>query len=296
MLIHRVLTALIAVPIILAAVWFGPPWITALAGVAAVVGVWEAYRLYSRGVASNDGITAQGLPTALGGIWSAALVLGGELAATPYDFAKTATAICIAGCIVGALWMIAAWRGRRWINAALWLVLPPVCIGGGLACAVALRGVEQTPVVHSLMPAQIANAGIGLWWLLLGILTVYAADTGAFSVGRLIGRHRMAPAISPGKTWEGAAGGMASAVIAAVALGMGTPLGLEVWQAAVAGVILGVVSPAGDLTESMVKRWAGVKDSGAIFPGHGGMLDRLDSLLPSFIVVYVMAAFFSAAK
>lgn len=296
MLIHRVLTALVAVPIILAAVWFGPPWVTALAGIAAVIGVWEAYRLYSLGATGNDGITGNGLPTALGGIWSAALVLGGELAATPYDFAKTAVAICVAGCIVSTLWMIAAWRGRRWVNAALWLVLPPVCVGGGLACAVALRGIEQTPVADSLIPVQIANAGTGLWWLLLGILTVYAADTGAFSVGRLIGRHRMAPAISPGKTWEGTAGGMASAVIAAVVLGMNIPLGLAVWQAVVTGVILGIVSPAGDLMESMAKRWAGVKDSGAIFPGHGGMLDRLDSLLPSFIVIYMMAALFSAAK
>lgn len=296
MLIQRALTALVAVPIILATVWFGPPWITALAGMAAAIGVWEAYRLYSLGTTGNGGIAAKELPTALGGIWSAALVLGGELAATPCDFAKTAAAICIAGCIATTLWMIAAWRGRHWMIAAFWLILPPVCIGGGLACAVALRDIEQTPVADSLIPAQIANAGTGLWWLLLSIFTVYAADTGAFFVGRLIGRHRMAPAISPGKTWEGAAGGMASAVVAAIALGLGTPLGLEVWQAAVTGVILGIVSPAGDLMESMAKRWAGVKDSGAIFPGHGGMLDRLDSLLPSFIVVYVMAAFFSAAK
>ena len=106
----------------------------------------------------------------------------------------------------------------------------------------------------------------------------------------------MAPNISPGKTWEGAAGGLVGAVIVALALGTVSPLSLEVWQAAVTGVILGVVSPAGDLMESKVKRWAGVKDSGSIFPGHGGMLDRLDSLLPSFIVVYVMAVVFTAAN
>ena len=106
----------------------------------------------------------------------------------------------------------------------------------------------------------------------------------------------MAPNVSPGKTWEGAAGGLAGAVIAATLLGIFTPLGLQVWQAAVTGVILGVVSPAGDLLESKVKRWAGAKDSGNIFPGHGGMLDRLDSLLPSFIVVYVMAVCLTAVN
>lgn len=296
MLIHRVLTALVTVPIILAAVWFGPPWITALAGVAAVIGVWESYRLYPRCVAQGSGISVKGLPAPLGAIWSAALVLGGELAATPYDFAKTAVAICVAGFIVGGLWMIAAWRGQRPALAAAWIYLTPMYVGGALACAVALRGIESIPDSHSMVPSQLAGMGIGLWWLLLAILAVYAADTAAYFVGRLIGRRRMAPNISPGKTWEGAAGGLGGAVIVALALGMVSPLSLEVWQAAVTGVILGVVSPAGDLMESKVKRWAGVKDSGSIFPGHGGMLDRLDSLLPSFIVVYVMAVVFTSAN
>ena len=296
MLVHRVLTALVAVPIILAAVWFGPPWITALASVAAVVGVREAYRLYPMTELQGSGIAVKGLPTPLGGVWAAALVLGGELAATPYDFAKTVVAICLAGCIVSALWMIAAWRGRRAIVAASWLVLPPVYIGGGLASAVALRGIGPEASAGSLIPLRIADAGVGLWWLLLGILVVYAADTAAFFTGRLVGRRPMAPSISPGKTWEGVAGGLIGASAAAIALSLVAPLGLEVWQAAAIGVILGIVSPAGDLIESKVKRWAGVKDSGAIFPGHGGMLDRLDSLLPSFIVVYVMAVYLTAAN
>lgn len=294
MLIHRVLTALVAVPIILAAVWFGPPWISALAGLAAVIGVWESYRLYPQGVAQGSGISVKGLPAPLGAIWSAALVLAGELAATPYDFAKTALAICVAGSIVGGLWMIAAWRGKRPALAAAWLYLTPMYVGGALACAVALRGIESVSDSPALW--QLDGMGIGLWWLLLAILAVYAADTAAYFVGRRIGRRRMAPNISPGKTWEGAAGGLVGAVIVALALGTVSPLSLEVWQAAVTGVILGVVSPAGDLMESKVKRWAGVKDSGSIFPGHGGMLDRLDSLLPSFIVVYVMAVVFTAAN
>ena len=296
MLIHRVLTALVAVPVILAAVWFGPPWITALAGVAAVIGVWEAYRLYPLAVSESGADSTKGLPSPPGGVWAAALVLAGELAATPYDFAKATVAICVAGCIVGGLWMIAAWRGKRPALAAAWLYLTPVYVGGALACAVALRGIEPVSDSHSLAPPQLDGMGIGLWWLLLAILAVYAADTAAYFVGRLIGKRRMAPNISPGKTWEGAAGGLAGAVIVALALGMVSPLSLEVWQAAVTGVILGVVSPAGDLMESKVKRWAGVKDSGAIFPGHGGMLDRLDSLLPAFIAVYVIAVVFTAAN
>lgn len=295
MLLHRVLTALIAVPIILAAIWSGPPWITALAVLAAAIGVWETYRMYPLAVSEGGNASAKGLPTLLGGVWSGALVLGGELAATPYDFAKATITICVAGCIVGGLWMIAAWRGKRPVATVAWLCLTPMYIGGSLAGAVALRGLEQVSSDAVVSPL-LAGASIGLWWLLLAILGVYAADTAAYFVGRQVGRHRMAPSISPGKTWEGAAGGLAGAVIVAVLAGSLTPLELEVWQAAVTGVILGTVSPAGDLFESKVKRWAGVKDSGVIFPGHGGMLDRLDSLLPCFIVLYLVAVYFAAVN
>ncbi len=298
MLLHRVLTALVGVPIILAAIWFGAPWLTLLVVAAAAIGVWEAYRIHPangtdtvndepNGVA-NAGTTR--LPALLGGVWAVALVLAGELAASPEDFAIAAAAICTVGSIAGGLWMIAAWRGRRPATAATYLIIAPVYVGGGLACALAMRGIGPAPEAGGV------TAQLGLWWLLLAILTVYAADTGAYTVGRLIGRHSMAPIVSPGKTWEGAAAGLVGAVIAAIALALLTPLTLDVWQAALIGVILGIVSPAGDLLESMAKRWAGVKDSGSLFPGHGGMLDRLDSLLPSFIVVYIMAAYSAAAN
>ena len=209
-------------------------------------------------------------------MWALALVLAGELAARPADFGIAALAIIIAGAVASGLWMIAAWHGRRpqAAVAAVYLVAAPAYIGGALAGAVALRGISEA----------------GVWWLLLGILTVYAADTGAYAVGRWFGRHPMAPGISPGKSWEGAAGGMVGAIIAAVALALLTPLPLQVWQSAAIGVILSVAAPAGDLLESKVKRLAGAKDSGSLFPGHGGMLDRLDSLLPALVIVYLLAA------
>ena len=323
MLRHRVLTALVGVPAILAAIWFGPPLLTLVAAAAAVIGVREAYRLYPLAAAhhnDNDSDNATGgsgngdsdnrnsdsdgngngnsvngdvdcngnaippppvtaLPVLLGGTWAVALVLAGALAVRPTDFVIAAAAIIIAGAIIGALWLIAAWRGRRLRLAIAWLLLPPAYIGGALAAAVALRGLGE----H------------GVWWLLLAILAVYATDTGAYAVGRLLGRHPMAPAISPGKNWEGAAGGLVAAVIAAILMGILMPLPLQVWQSAAIGVILGIVSPVGDLLESKAKRLAGVKDSGNLFPGHGGMLDRLDSLLPSLTIVYLLAAATPAA-
>ena len=340
MLLHRVLTALVGVPVVLACIWFGPPWITLLASVAAVVGVREAYRLLPvrDPTPEDDDSGDTPLPLLLGGTWAVALVLAGELAVRPEDFAWAVLGICIAGVIVSGLWMIAAWHGQRPLAAAGYLVLSPVYIGGALAAAAALRGINRLPSLwrtkveepapplsvppiveddglgeafETVYEAPYDDGGVwllpditgadfareltaltetGCWWLLLAILTVYAADTGAYAAGRLFGRHRMAPSISPGKTWEGTAGGMLFAVFAAVMLGVLFPLRLEIWHLAVIGVILGAVSPIGDLVESKIKRLADAKDSGNLFPGHGGMLDRLDSLLPSLIAVYVLAA------
>lgn len=345
MLLHRVLTALVGVPVVLAAIWFGPPWLTIIAAIAAVIGVWEAYRLYPPVSPADADSPPTPLPILLGGAWTVALVLAGELAVKPRDFGLAAATICVVGCIIGGLWMIAAWRGRHPIAAAIYLAMPPTYIGGALACAVALRGIIGERIVLPLegvtsadvsglspspdieenglgepleIPPEAATESIGSWFLpdiagvefaqsvanltdlgcwllLLTVLTVYAADTGAYAVGRLIGRRRMAPGISPGKTWEGTAGGLAAAIIAAVALGVLFPLQIQIWQAALIGVILGAVSPAGDLLESKVKRLADAKDSGNLFPGHGGMLDRLDSLLPSVAIVYILAVTITVA-
>ena len=344
MLLHRVLTALVGVPIVLLSIWFGPPWLTILVAAAAVIGVWEAYRLYPPAGGAEGDAAPTPLPILLGGAWAVALVLAGELAVKPRDFAWAAAVICLVGAITGILWMIAAWRGGRPVTAVAYLVIPPVYVGGALSCVLALRGIvgekirlplgEATSIPNYSLPLSIEENGAsepleilpptptdvdgswalpdiagtefaqsvanltetGCWWLLLAILTVYAADTGAYAVGRLIGRHRMAPNISPGKTWEGTAGGMAAAVIAATALGILFPLQLQIWQAALIGVILGVASPVGDLLESKLKRLAGAKDSGNLFPGHGGMLDRLDSLLPSVAIVYIFAVAITVAN
>lgn len=340
MLLHRVLTALVGIPVVLACIWFGPPWITVLAAIAAVLGVREAYRLWPANRDSGDGdgpSPTTHLPILLGGTWAVALVLAGQLAVRPEDFGWAALVICITGVVIASLWMVAAWRGRRLAAGAAYLVLSPTYIGGALASAAALRGIDgvsrrwwsagETEAGPSAVEAIVEDDGIseayevgtavanseggywllpdivgstlardvalltetGCWWLLMGILTVYAADTGAYAVGRLIGTHRMAPNLSPGKTWEGTAGGLVSAVVATVVLGALFPLKLDIWQLLIIGVILGAISPVGDLLESKLKRLADAKDSGNLFPGHGGMLDRLDSLLPTFIVVYALA-------
>jgi len=122
---------------------------------------------------------------------------------------------------------------------------------------------------------------------------VFAGDTAAYFVGRLVGRHKLAPTISPGKTWEGFAAGLfASVLVAFIALYEERDEFLTVGQALVLGLVIGLAGPAGDLFESAVKRDMRVKDAGRLLAGHGGMLDRIDSLLfASVAAFYVVAAF-----
>ena len=132
----------------------------------------------------------------------------------------------------------------------------------------------------------------GRSWIIALLAVTFATDTAAYAVGRLIGRHRMAPRISPGKTWEGAAGGYVAGVAAAVI----APLALGI-EPSVAGLItialtLPAAAEVGDLLESALKRRIGVKDTSRLLPGHGGLLDRMDSLLVAGPLLYWLLQWF----
>jgi phosphatidate cytidylyltransferase len=128
----------------------------------------------------------------------------------------------------------------------------------------------------------------GSWWILLLLLIIWAADIGAYFSGRAIGGKKLAPTISPGKTWAGFFGGLISAALVAAVAGTFLPgIDASLLQLAILGTLTAVVSVGGDLFISMHKRTVGLKDTGRIFPGHGGVLDRLDSLLagaPFFVL------------
>ena len=132
-------------------------------------------------------------------------------------------------------------------------------------------------------------------YLLLLYVMMWANDTGAYLVGSLIGKHKMCPRISPGKTWEGLAGGMLLTIAAAygVIYCLPIPIGLSSIEVALAAVVLSAAGTLGDLFESVLKRAAGAKDSGRVLPGHGGVLDRLDSLLLAiptyFLLLYLLS-------
>lgn len=163
-----------------------------------------------------------------------------------------------------------------WLLAFVWLLAAPARHRHWLALLCGLM--VLIPAFVALGRLQSAADGfargpVTVLWL---ALMVSAADVGAYFAGRRFGRHRLAPSVSPGKTWEGATGGMAATGL--VAWVGAAHFGLPLLPSIAFGLGIAAVSVVGDLTESMFKRAASLKDSGAILPGHGGMLDRLDSV------------------
>lgn len=132
----------------------------------------------------------------------------------------------------------------------------------------------------------------GEWWMLTVLCGVWFADSGAFFIGRRFGRHKLSPRLSPKKTWEGYFGGVAAGVLFGALFGglwgLGVTQGSTITpgSGAILGLLMGVLTPLGDLGESMIKRQAGIKDSGTFFPGHGGAFDRIDSWVWAAIIGY----------
>lgn len=193
--------------------------------------------------------------------------------------------------IGGAVLLMLSFCGlyfRKSLDGALvdWALTlaPAFYLGGPLSFFLLLRGMEPGLVIPLTVPR-------GTWWLLVTLLGVWGFDAAAFFCGRYFGRHRLAPLISPAKTWEGVLGGLLFSVIASLILTV-VPLGVPWPIAILLGLCIGIFATLGDLAESLLKRQTHVKDSGQIIPGHGGMLDRIDSLLFAVMIVFIFAQFF----
>jgi phosphatidate cytidylyltransferase len=258
-LLRRVATALVALPALLAALFLGPPVLgIAVVAVALVLGLVEFYGL----------LRARDLrPLTSAGFLVAAFVFGSVVSP--------------------------GWYAPFWPLAVLLLLLPLLARGGDLAqtapaAAGTLLGAVYLGALGGAMAALLAldPPAEGAWRMVLLLAIVMASDTFAFFVGHGVGRHRLAPAISPGKTVEGALGGLLGGVVGALVVRrLGLPH-LPLVHATLLGVGVAALGILGDLCESLLKRWAGVKDSGRLFPGHGGMLDRIDGLLFGAPVLY----------
>ena len=256
-----------------AAILAGPPWLTLLGLAGGMVAMLEAYRLTPVGVGR--------MPLVLGLLAVVALLLAAEAASGTADFLSASGIVLGFWALAASLWFVAAYEGERPVAAFLLLLFAPVCVGFLLGHGLAL---------YDLSPGVDGGTTAGRNWLLFTLAGTSASDTGAYAVGRLIGRRQMAPRLSPSKTWEGSAGGFVASLAAMIAVGVLLDLGVRFREYAVIAIVVAVVAQAGDLFESFVKRGAEVKDSGSIMPGHGGLLDRIDSLIFALPAVYYLLA------
>jgi len=260
-----------------------------LAGLLAIVasiGAWEFFR-----IARAGGLT----PLEDVGIALAGLI---PLAVHASFLGIRFPSLTIAATVVVATLGLTIWlRGvdGNPLGAAASTILGAIYTGGMLSFGYALR---YHP--YAFADARVGwGSGVtiasGALLLMLPLLVTWASDIGAYAVGRLIGRHKLIPSVSPGKTIEGSIGGLVASVIVALAFGNGVlrhdaQLGFKwyPWGLILFGAAVSVAAQIGDLAESLLKREAGVKDSSRILPGHGGILDRLDSLFFVLPVSYLL--------
>ena len=252
MLKTRVITACILGLLLLLGLFLLPPlWAVLAFGLVFTLGAWEW-----AGFGRLHGVISRGLYTL--GI-ALLLLLAWRFSESPAHLMVLLGAACV-------------W----WLIALGWLVLAPARHRSMLALVCGCA--TLAPAFVALTRLQVSTAGFArgpliVLWL---VLMVCAADIGAYFAGRAFGRHKLAPRVSPGKTWEGAVGGLF--MVALIALGGAAYFGLPALIVVPFGCAVGIFSIIGDLTESMFKRAAALKDSGGLLPGHGGLLDRIDSV------------------
>jgi phosphatidate cytidylyltransferase len=270
MLRQRVLVSIILLPIGLTVIYFGGIVFTLFIALLLGVAAWEFSKLFKIG-----GYQPSEILTILGAV---ALILG-------RGFSGFESADWILGIFILASMsyhLVAYERGRDQAGTDFALTLAGALYLGWIgAYLLSLRDLPN-----------------GMWWFMIALPAVWAADTGAYFYGSRFGKHKLAPRLSPKKSWEGYFAGILTGPLIGVAfaaLGMSqTPpdAGITLLRGAILGLVLAAVTPLGDLGESMIKRQFGVKDSGKIFPGHGGAFDRVDTWIWAAIISHSIITWF----
>ena len=264
MLWKRIATAAVLLPLLVASIWYGKgqpyAWPFLLyAGPIAALCAHEFFRMF---LPAPRDILA-------GVLLASGVFLGGAL--LPCSLVLPAVLSCVLLAVLHAL--PGPSDPAEKVRRGAVLVLGAVYVGGLLS-----------------MYPRVLFLPRGDLWVLLGIFSVSVGDTFAYAVGRAIGKRKIAPVLSPKKTVEGALGGLLGSVACAVLFGHLSLPSVPAWYAGAAGLAVGITGQAGDLFESLLKRAAGVKDSGVLFPGHGGVFDRADAILAAGPPLYFLAA------
>ena len=254
MLVYRILSAIVLIPVVLWAVYKGGSFYFAAVAIASLLAAHEFYSMMIRGGHRPS--------YPLGMALTALLLLDARY--PPWQLSRLSLAAAL---ILSLIWHLLQRETRNaLVNWSLTLA-GALYVGWLASHFISLRDLPQ-----------------GMDWTALALLSTWACDTGAYSVGMAFGRRPFFPHISPHKTWEGAIGGWISGTVVAVLVG--SFIGMGVGHSLILGVVIALAATFGDLAESLLKRQVGVKDSGRLIPGHGGMLDRIDSLLFTVVVVY----------
>ncbi|HEX8500987.1 MAG TPA: phosphatidate cytidylyltransferase [Pyrinomonadaceae bacterium] len=281
----RLITAAVALPVLIASIIFPPLKLlfVVLAGAAVVVALYEFWFLAKRVGARPDVVVGYAATAALFVVFIfnwlellylivplfvVAALVAEMLRGAPFD----KMVLSVGSTVLGVLYVAFLGSHLLAVRTGFTEVIPPEA-----GYWFGERIIDRTLSTHLLA---------------FFFLVLMGSDTGAYYTGRALGRHKLAPSVSPGKTWEGAAGGLAASLAAAAAahywffpeLGLGAALALA--------AVMNVLGVVGDLTESALKRGANAKDAAQILPGHGGLLDRLDSLLFNAPLIYYFALYY----
>lgn len=275
-LTQRVLSVLVLLPIIMLVVWWNYWAVAVFVGGVVVIALIELYATFSHG--GYQPLTWVGIPSGLLLLLSVVL----RPLKLPFDLLPPALVVMIISSLLATLP-----RDREPQTLVSWALTfaGTFYVAWLFSYLVALRGLD-TP----LRAGPLASLGMpaGAAWLFTVMAVTWLQDTFAYFVGKRWGRAKMAPTLSPKKTWEGAAGGFFGAVVGALLSVVVFCLPISFGAAVLLGVVGGIVGPLGDLAESLMKRQLGLKDAGNLIPGHGGVLDRGDSLLFTAPVLYYL--------
>lgn len=266
MLKKRISTALFLLPLLVAAIWFDQPlpWLAVFLAILGGLAVLEFYKIVTLGNSNIVPFTAFGI------IWTILFILSPHLG---YDYLMPI--LLTFAIIIPPICLLLRRNKDFAVLSWMWTVTGILYIGWLLSHFVALRELDM-----------------GREWVLYAVFVTFASDTFAYFIGKTWGKHQLAPSISPKKTKEGALGGVLGSILISLLMVWIFDLPINYGYAIILGIMVSIFGQIGDLFESLFKRNMGVKDSGKALPGHGGFLDRIDSVVFTGVIVYYYVVLF----